>query len=236
MTAVLIRHVVIAGLVVFLFAAGSASATEPDDPLRDFDAYAQAALVDWQTPGLAVAIIKDGQLVLARGYGVCRAGEKTPVDENTIFPIASVTKVFTATCLALLVEEGKLDWSDPVIKHLPEFDLYDSFLTKDVRIDDLLSHRVGLETADLLAYRGDYDRAEIRRRLRFLQPVAPFRSRYGYHNHMLTTAGEVLERASGQSWETVLRTRLLNPVGMSNTFAGPHKLEGPTNVSTPHVP
>lgn len=223
------------GLLAFLLAAGPASATEPSDPLAGFDAYVQAALADFRIPGLAVAIIKDGKVVLARGYGVRRVGEQSPVDEETIFPIASITKVFTATCLALFVEEGKLKWSDPVVEHLPEFELYDPFLTKDVRIDDLLSHRVGLETADLVAYRGDYDRAEILRRLRFLQPVAPFRSRFGYHNHVVTTAGEILERVSGQSWQTVLRTRLLHPMGMSATFAGRQELEGRQNVSTPHV-
>jgi CubicO group peptidase (beta-lactamase class C family) len=230
-----LRDLVFAEVLVFLHTAVVAGATGSDDPLAGIDAYVQAALTDWQTPGLAVAVIKDGNLVLSRGYGVCRAGAETTVDENTIFPIASVTKVFTATCLALLVEEGTLAWSDPVVRHLPEFELYDPYLTKDVRIEDLLSHRVGLETADLLAYRGDFNRAEIVRRLRYLQPVAPFRSRYGYHNHMLTTAGAVLERVSSQPWETVLRNRLLQPMGMSATLAGPHELDGRQNVSTPHV-
>jgi CubicO group peptidase (beta-lactamase class C family) len=228
-----LRDFAILGAVAL--ASGAVRADEPTDPLAGFDAYAQAALADFQTPGMAVAIIKDGKVVLARGYGVRHVGGESPVDDQTLFPIASVTKVFTVTCLALLVEEGKLKWSDPVVKHLPEFELYDPFLTKDVRIDDLVSHRVGLETADLLAYRGDYDRAEILRRLRFLQPVAPFRSRFGYHNHMVTIAGEVLERVSGQSWADFLRTRLLQPLGMSATLAGPRELAGRENVSTPHV-
>jgi CubicO group peptidase (beta-lactamase class C family) len=226
---------VITALFVLLLPASSTGATEPDYPLADFDAYVRSALNDWQTPGLAVAVIKDGKVALARGYGTCRSDEERPVDENTIFPISSVTKVFTATCLAMLIEEGKLKWSDPVVGHLPEFELGDPFLTKDVRIEDLLSHRVGLETADLLAYRGDYDRAEILRRLRFLQPVAPFRGRFGYHNHMMTTAGEVVERVGGQPWAIVLRTRLLKPLGMSSTFAGPQELEGRANVSSPHL-
>ena len=231
----LIRMLFAAGWIGVLLSASPACATEPNDPFAGFDDYAKTALADFKTPGLAVAVIKDGKVVFAHGYGVRRAGEEGLVDEQTLFPIASVTKVFTATCLALLVEEGKLKWSDPVVKHLPEFELYDPFLTKDVRIEDLLSHRVGLETADLVAYRGDYDRAEIIRRLRFLQPVAPFRSLFGYHNHMVTTAGEVLERVSGQPWSNVLRTRLLQPLGMSATFAGPRELEGRENVSTPHV-
>src|SRR6185369_6253680 len=111
-----------------------------------------------------LAVVKDGKVVFARGYGVLRVGGREAVDEQTLFPISSVTKVFTATCLAQLVEEGRLSWNDPVVKHLPEFKLHDPYLTKDVRLADLLSHRTGLERGDLVAYRGDYDRAEILRR------------------------------------------------------------------------
>jgi CubicO group peptidase (beta-lactamase class C family) len=224
-----------AGLVGSLLATLPTSAAEPHDPFADFDAYVRSAMSDFRVPGLSVAVVRDGKVVLARGYGVCREGEDRRVDTETVFPIASVTKVFTATCLAQLVDEGRLNWNDPVVKHLSEFELYDPFLTKDVRIDDLLSHRVGLETADLLAYRGDYDRAEILRRLRYLQPVVPFRSRFGYHNHMVTTAGEVLERICGQPWATVLRTRLLQLLGMSATYASPRELQGLENLATPHL-
>src|SRR5207249_3156671 len=157
--------------IALLLILNSAIAADLSDPLTGFDDYARAALADWRTPGMAVAIVKEGKTIFARGYGVRRVGDQTLVDAETIFPIASITKAFTATCLALLVEEGKLKWDDAVVKHLPEFQLYDPFLTKDVRLADLLSHRTGLETADLVAYRGDYDRAEIIRRLRFLQPI-----------------------------------------------------------------
>lgn len=223
------------GLIVSLLVAGTTRAAKPPEPFADIEAYVQAALADWRTPGLAIAIIKNDQVVFARGYGVCGGAEARRVDETTLFPISSVTKLFTATCIALLVEEGKLSWDDPVVRHLPEFQLHDSFITKDLRIDDLLAHRVGLETADLLAYRGDYDRAEILRRLRFLRPLVPFRSRYSYHNHMLTAAGEVLARVSGQSWEEVIRHRLLTPLEMNATLTGPAELEGHKNVAIPHV-
>jgi CubicO group peptidase (beta-lactamase class C family) len=222
-------------LAVLLCAAFSAHASELENFLAGFDAYAKSSLADWRTPGMAIAIVKDDKVVLARGYGVRRIGEGDPVDEQTSFPIASVTKVFTATCLAQLVEEGRLSWSDPVVKHMPEFKLYDPYLTQNVCVADLLSHRTGLETADLLAYRGDYDRAEILRRLQFLQPVAPFRSRYGYHNLMVVTAGELLERVAQESWPVFLRTRLLQPLGMSATRVSPREVEGMRNVSTPHL-
>jgi len=222
-------------VLALLLATFPVRADEILGPLAGFDKYVKAALADWKTPGMAIAVVKDGRVVLARGYGVRRFGGQEQVDEQTIFPIASVTKVFTATCLAQLVEEGRLKWSDPVVKHLPEFELYDPYLTKDVRLADLLSHRTGLETADLLAYRGDYDRDEILRRLRFLQPVAPFRSRYGYHNLMVVTAGEVLERVAQESWPVFLRTRLLQPLGMRATLASPRELQGLRNVATPHL-
>ncbi len=223
------------GFAGLLLTAVFAHGGEPADPLAGFDEYAQAALADLKTPGMAIAVVKDGKVVFARGYGVRRVGERDAVDERTLFPIASVTKVFTATCLAQLVEDGRLKWNDPVVKHLPEFKLHDPHLTKDVRLADLVSHRTGLETADLLAYRGDYDRAEILRRLRFLQPVAPFRSRYGYHNLMVVTAGEVLERVARESWAELVRKRVFQPLGMSATLAGPRELAGLRNVSTPHV-
>jgi CubicO group peptidase (beta-lactamase class C family) len=223
------------GLVALLLATFPVRSDETTGPLAGFDEYAKTALADWKTPGMAIAVMKDGRVVLARGYGVRRFGGHDRVDEHSIFPIASVTKVFTTTCLAQLVEEDRLKWRDPVVKYLPEFELYDSYLTKDIRIDDLLSHRTGLETADLLAYRGDYDRAEILWRLRFLQPVASFRSGYGYHNLMVVVAGELLERVTKESWGVFLKRRLLQPLGMSSTFASPEELDGLRNVSTPHV-
>lgn len=220
---------------VILLAALPIRADAPVDPLAGFDDYANTALADLKTPGLAVAIIKNGKVIFARGYGVRKVGGEERVDENTIFPIASVTKVFTATCLARLVDDGKLKWNDPVAKHLPEFQLHDPNLTRDVSLTDLLAHRTGLERGDLLAYRGDYDRPELLRRLRYLQPLTPFRDRSGYHNLLVVTAGELLERVSGRSWGELVKTQVFQPLGMSRTFLGPSDLMGLTNVSTPHV-
>lgn len=222
-------------LAALLFAASSVRADSPADPLAGFDEYATTALVDLKTPGLAVAVIKNGNVIFKRGYGVRRVGGEERVDEHTIFPIASVTKVFTVTCLAQLVDEGKLKWTDPVVKHLHEFQLYDPHLTRDVSLMDLLAHRTGLERADPLAFRGDYDRVEILRRLRYLQPVTPFRDRSGYHNLLIVQAGELLERVSGKTWQELVRSRLFQPLGMSRTLAGPWELTGIANISTPHI-
>lgn len=222
------------GLLVICFASQKCAA-QTSDPLAGFDAYAATALADLKTPGMAVAVVKEGKVVFARGYGVQSVGGTEVVNERTMFPIASVTKVFTVTWLAQLIEERKLKWDDRVVQHLPEFVLHDPHITQEVRIADLVSHRTGLETADLLAYRGDYDRAEILRRLRFVQSVAPFRSRYGYNNLMVVTAGEVGERVSGETWAAAIKKRILEPLGMSSTFTTPRELEGRSNVSTPHV-
>ena len=210
-----------------------AGADESKDRLTGFDAYAQTALTDWKTPGIAVVVIRENKILLIKGYGVRQFGKPELVDKDTVFPIASVTKVFTATGLALLVQEGKLKWSDRVIDHLRDFQLYDPYLTKEVRLTDLVSHRTGLERADILAFRGDYDRHELIRRLQYLKPVSPFRNRFGYHNLMVVTAGEILAQASGKPWETYITERVLQPLRMDSTHMG--QVDPGNNVSTGHV-
>lgn len=211
------------------------AADQPSEPFANFDDYAESALTDWKAPGLALAVIKDGEMILARGYGLCRLGEASCADENTIFPIASVTKIVTVTALARLVDRGKLDWNDRVIEHLPEFRLYDPWLTRETRIVDLVSHRTGLERADLVAYRGDCDRAELIRRLQYLRPIAPFRSRYGYHNLMVVTAGQILENVNGRSWTQSVRELVLDPLGMHSTLSDLQRLAELKNTATSHV-
>ena len=182
-----------------------------------FDQFVQQVMSQFEIPGLTVAIVKDGQVVLARGYGVRRMGEATPVDADTRFGIASNTKAFTALALGLLEEEGKLDWDDPVVQHLPWFQMWDPWVTRELTIRDLLVHRsgLGLGAGDLLWWpESTYDRHEIARRLRHVKPATSFRSNYAYDNVLYTVAGEVIETLSGQSWEEFVTTRLLRPVGM----------------------
>ena len=204
---------------VFVLAA-TVSAGPAEHPLSGFDEYVHQALVDWQTPGVAVAILRDDETLLLRGYGVRRLDDLETVDENTVFPIASVTKVFTATGMALLVEEGRVLWDDPVVKHLPEFQLADADLTRRVQILDLLSHRTGLERADLIAYRGDCERAELMRRLRLLKPSSPFRSGYGYNNLMYIAAGELSARVARTPWEEFITKRVVRPLNLRSTTVG----------------
>lgn len=184
----------------------------------NFDAAAARVMSTFEVPGMALAVVKDGAVVLARGYGVRRLGEPGAVDSQTLFGIASNTKVFTATAIGLLVEEGKLEWDAPVINYLPGFQMYDPYVTREMTVRDLLVHRsgLGLGAGDLLWWPAStYDRKEIVRRLRFIRPVASFRSAYAYDNVLYLVAGELIEAASGMTWEDFVSARILKRVGMT---------------------
>ena len=161
-------------------------------------------MTTFEVPGVSLAVVKDGKVVVAKGYGVRKLGEPTPVDAQTLFGIASNTKVFTATALGLLVEEGKLRWDDRVIDHLPWFQMSDPYVTRELTVRDLLVHRsgLGLGAGDLLWWpSSSYNRKEIARRIRYLPLSTSFRSAYAYDNVLYLVAGEVIEAISGQSWE-----------------------------------
>jgi len=190
----------------------------------------------WPVPGLAVAIVKDGETVLAKGYGVRELGSPDAVDEHTLFAIASNTKAFTAAALAILIEEGKLGWDDPVTDHLPYFRLYDPYVSQEMRIRDLLSHRSGLGTfsGDLLWYGTGYSAEEVVRRARYLPPAGPFRASYGYSNLMFIAAGEVVSAVSGMPWQDFVEERILQPLRMNRTVTSVADLSARDNVATPH--
>lgn len=221
----------------------SRAGEQPQDPqlqdwLREIDEYAVKVQRDWNVPGMAIAIVHKNQIVLCKGYGVRRLDRDEPVDGDTLFAIASNSKAFTAAALGILVDEGKLRWDDPVIKHFPEFMMPDPFVTREMTIRDLLCHRSGLDTfsGDLLWYDTRYSAREVADRIRFLQPTSSFRSRYGYQNLMYIVAGLVLERVSGQSWGAFVSKRILEPLRMTRTtvsvadmtdnFAWPHNESG----------
>lgn len=189
-------------------------------------------------PGLAVAIVKDGRVVLAKGYGVRRMGAPTPVDAGTRFGIASNTKLFTATALALLVEEGKLEWDKPVIDYLPAFAMSDPYVTRELTIRDLLVHRsgLGLGAGDLLWWPpSTYDRKEITRRIRYIPLATSFRGAYAYDNVLYCVAGEVIEAVSGESWEDFVRVRIMNRVGMTGSDVRLSAAAGGDNVAGTHA-
>src|SRR5580658_7174922 len=161
----------------------------------DLDAWVARTMQTFEVPGISVAIVKDGKVVLAKGYGVRKLGEPTPVDENTLFAIGSNTKAFTTAALATLVDEGKLAWDDPVYQRLPGFVMYDPYVSHEMTIRDLLTHRsgMGLGEGDLLFWpHSTYSRAEIVHQLRYMKPASSFRSRFAYDNLLYMTAGQIV--------------------------------------------
>jgi CubicO group peptidase (beta-lactamase class C family) len=220
----------------FVASAQAQSARGLDPKAKEIDALAEKARAAWGIPGMAVAVVKDGKILLAKGYGVREMGKAAPVDENTLFAIASNSKAFTTAMLAMLVDEKKLDWNDRVIQYLPEFQMPDAYVTRELTIRDLVSHRSGLGTfsGDLLWYQTTYNVDEILRRVRFLKPTNGFRAAYGYQNLMFIAAGRVLEKITGKSWARNVQERILDPLGMSRTKTSVTQLKPGENVATPH--
>ncbi len=225
-------------LIVFvLLCAGILDVQSQRLPLKGFDAYVQRALHDWGCPGLAIAIVKDDSIVFAKGYGVREVVNDAKVDEKTIFGIASCSKAFTAVCAAMLVDEKKIRWDDPVAKYLDGFQLYDPFVTREITVRDLLSHRSGLPAfgGDLMWWGSTYSREETLRRIRFVKPATSFRSRYAYQNSMFIAAGQVVSNVTGKPWEEFVKERIFVPLGMQSSSTSVKALQGIGNIVTPHM-
>ncbi|REJ78716.1 MAG: serine hydrolase [Acidobacteria bacterium] len=218
--------------VVFLAAATIAAGQQ--DPLVGFDDYVNKAIAEWEVPGVAIAIVKDDQIVFAKGFGVRKLGDATPVDENTLFAIGSSSKAFTAATVAILVDEGKLKWNDPAAEHLPGFQLFDPYVSKDLTIRDTLSHRSGLQRGDFLWYGTDRSREEILRQVRFIEPSWSFRSNFGYQNLMFLAAGEIVAKKSGKSWDAFVDERIFTPLGMEDSNTSIKAFRDGANIATPH--
>jgi CubicO group peptidase (beta-lactamase class C family) len=234
----LLSYIALALMSVASLAPSRAAQTPQTGAPADLDSYAARVLKEFDVPGLAVAIVKDGKVVLAKGYGVRKLGDPNPVDENTLFGIASNTKAFTSAALAMLVDEGKITWDDPVVKHLPGFQLYDPYVTREMTIRDLLTHRsgLGLGAGDLLWWPPtDYSREEIIRRFRYVKPASSFRSRYAYDNVLYMIAGQVVAAVTGKSWDDVIKERIFNPLGMTTSNTTVAALLSSKNAATPHA-
>lgn len=191
----------------------------------------------FDVPGIAIAVVKDGQVIAARGFGVRKLGEPAKVDGKTLFEIASNSKAFTAAALAMLVDEGKLKWDDPVVKHLPDFQMYDAYVTREMTVRDLLTHRsgLGLGAGDLLWWpTTSFTTDEIIEKLRYIRPATSFRSSYAYDNLLYIVAGKIIAQKSGKSWGDTVRERILTPVGMSTTTTSLAENESNPNASNAH--
>ena len=188
-------------------------------PVQQIDQLAQSALVQFNVPGMAVAIVKDNEILLSKGYGVCSTVTQKPVTDSTLFAIASNSKAFTAAALAILVDRGQLAWDDKVRKHLPYFTLYSPYVSEEFTIRDLLCHRSGLDTfsGDLIWYGTTHSREEIVKRARFLSPSFGFREQYGYSNILYLAAGLIVERLSGMTWDQFIAENFFRPLGMTTS-------------------
>ncbi|HXG92752.1 MAG TPA: serine hydrolase [Blastocatellia bacterium] len=222
-------------IIALLVLAQPLPAPAQESTLNGFDEYVSRALKDWDVPGAAIAIVKNDQIVFAKGYGVRKFGEQTPVDEKTLFAIGSASKAFTAAAIAMLVDEGKMKWDDPAIKHLPGFQLFDPYVTREITVRDLLSHRSGLDRAEFIWYATPYDRNEILRRIMFVKPSSSFRSKFGYQNIMYLAAGQAVARVSGKSWDDFIRERIFAPLGMSSSSTSIRAFANQDDVATPHA-
>ncbi|HVG87167.1 MAG TPA: serine hydrolase [Vicinamibacterales bacterium] len=223
-------------LLATLVAAWSAPAAlrAQPDPLAGLDAALAKAVQDWRVTGLAVAVVKDGAVAFSKGYGVRELGKPGLVNDHTLFAIGSTTKAMTAALIGMLVDEKKLAWDDPVTKHLPWFELSDPYLTREITVRDLLTHRAGLGNADYLWYGQPTEPRDILRRVRLLPPAYSLRSSFIYQNVMYAAAGAVVEAVGGRPWADMMRTRIFEPLGMSDTIATAATLSAKPNVALPH--
>lgn len=197
------------------------------------------AMKTFDVPGIAVAIVKDDKVIYSKGMGVASLDTRRKVDAHTLFGIASNTKAFVAASLAMLVEEKKINWSDKVTDFIPEFKMYDPYVTAEFTIEDLLTHRsgLGLGAGDLMQFPdgGDFTRADVIRNLRFLKPVSSFRSKYDYDNQLYIVAGEVVARVSGMSWEDFVEKRIMAPLGMNESAASRRRAPKGSQIAMPHA-
>jgi CubicO group peptidase (beta-lactamase class C family) len=218
--------------LLLLILASAAHAQQPWP--AELDAYIEKARADWDAPGLAVSVVRDGKLVIAKGYGVRELGKPERVDEHTVFDIASISKSFTAAAVATLVDEGKMRWDDPVRRYLPQVEFSDPYRTANVTIRDLLAHRVGVEAGNFVFRFTGYSTDEVLRRIRFLKEREPFRTTMLYSNVGYTAAGEAAAAAAGVPFAELIRARLVEPLGMAEASVGvPHTTAA--NHAVPHA-
>jgi CubicO group peptidase (beta-lactamase class C family) len=207
---------------------------------NEIDDLVHKTLKTFDVPGIQVGIVKDGKLIHAKGYGLRSLNTKQPVDANTEFGIASNTKAFTAFALGMLIDENKLTWDTHVTDIIPEFKMYDPYVTSEFTVRDLLCHRsgLGLGAGDLMFWpdSNTFSKAEIIHNLRYLKPVSSFRTQYDYDNLLYIVAGEVVERISGVSWENFIQTRIFKPLDIKNTYTTFREMKDWSNVIDPHAP
>ncbi|SDC20348.1 serine hydrolase [Niabella drilacis] len=226
-------------ILLFAFFTCSAcvlSAQTPSFIGDSLDNYIKRGMQEWQIPGLAIAIVKDGQVLLQKGYGVRDINQPGQVDENTLFMIASNSKLFTGTAIAKLEHEKKLSFNDPITRYLPWFRMWDSTTTRLISIRDVLCHRLGTKTfqGDFTFWDSSLPKDSILWKLRYLKPSGTFRQDYGYCNAGFLAAGQVLQQVTGQTWEHYVQENILTPLGMERTFMSTADMQQRANAASPH--
>lgn len=224
----------IALAIVLAATAAVAPVAHAQSAAERFDAIAVKGVADWKVPGLAVAVVKDGEVVFARGYGVRELGQEGAVDTDTLFAIGSTTKAMTAATLGMLVDEGKLSWSARVTDVLPGFELSSAWMTRQLTVRDLLTHNAGLGNADLLWYRSGLDSETVLHKVRLIPEAYSPRASFIYQNLMYAAAGAVVEKVSGIPWTEFVRQRIFAPLGMHRTVPLLAEAAQQDNVAAPH--
>jgi CubicO group peptidase (beta-lactamase class C family) len=227
---------ILSGILALLVFMPGIQAQELDKKIKSLDSYYEKALEDWKSTGLAIAFVKDGEIIFSKGYGIQSVDTKKKVNKETLFAVASNSKAFTSASLAILVDQGKVNWDDKVQQYLPWFELYDPYVSAEMTIRDLLCHRSGLKTfsGDLIWYGTNHSREEVVRRARHLEPVYGFRSHFGYSNILYLTAGLVVEEVSGMTWDAFIDKHFFEPLEMNRTISSTKDLESMKNVAAPH--
>lgn len=205
------------------------------DPLRGLDAYIEKARQDWGVAGLAVSIIRHDSVIYAKGFGLRDVNKPEKVDERTLFAIGSNSKSFTATAMGMLQDEGKLNLDDKAMKYLPAFAVSDPYITRELTLRDLMTHRSGYFRGDAVWMGSGFGRDEVLRRAVYLPPSTSFRSTFGYNNIMFLAAGETVGKVSGMGWDAFVKQRIFAPLGMTTTNTSTKDLAGASDVATPHA-
>ena len=214
-------------------ALGRAQSSLPKE-LKGLDEFVEMRMKEWNVPGIAIAVVRDSQVVLTKGYGWANVEEKQRVDAGTLFAIGSSSKAFTATGVMQLVDEGKVDLDEPVITYVPNLRLYNDELTNNLTVRDLLCHRSGLPRHDVAWYGSGSTREELIAKMAYLEPNAQLRETWQYQNFMFMAAGYLIEQVTGQSWEAYTQKHLFDPLQMSNSNFSVIDLQKTANRAWPY--
>ena len=221
------KNLVIKLLIIPILLIGMTYSQTTDKFIDELNEIVEKVQETFKVPGISITIVKDDKVLLSEGYGTTQVKNGSDVDSKTVFGIASNTKAFTAAGLAILIDEGKLKWTDKVKDILPEFEMYDPFVTNEFMVKDLLTHQSGLSGGygDLMLWpSSDFKRSEIVKKIKFFKPKHSFRTKFGYSNILYIVAGEVIQKITGQSWEDFTRERIVKKLEMDNTYMGVSEL------------